>query len=59
MRQAVLVSAVRTPVGKKGGVFKNMVRQELVTPVVQEAIRRANQLQAEPVPGQMLLIPVL
>jgi len=42
MRQAVLVSAVRTPVGKKGGVFKNTVRQELVTPVVQEAIRRAN-----------------
>ena len=42
MRQAVLVSAVRTPVGKKGGVFRNTVRQELVTPVVQEALRRAN-----------------
>ncbi|MBR5322429.1 MAG: thiolase family protein [Clostridia bacterium] len=42
MRQAVLVSAVRTPVGKRGGVFKNLSRQELVTPVIEEAIRRAN-----------------
>ncbi len=42
MRQAVLVSAVRTPVGKRGGVFKNLSRQELVTPVIQEALRRAN-----------------
>jgi len=42
MRNAVLVSAVRTPVGKKGGVFRNLSRQQLVTPVIQEAIRRAN-----------------
>ena len=42
MRQAVLVSAVRTPVGERGGVFKNLSRQELVTPVIKEALRRAN-----------------
>lgn len=41
MRNAVLVSAVRTPVGKKGGVFKTLSRQQLVTPVIQEAVRRA------------------
>ena len=41
MRNAVLVSAVRTPVGKRGGVFKTLSRQQLVTPVVQEAVRRA------------------
>ena len=42
MRNAVLVSAVRTPVGKRGGVFKTIGRQDLVTPVLQEALRRAN-----------------
>ena len=42
MRNAVLVSAVRTPVGKRGGVFKTIGRQDLVTPVIQEALRRAN-----------------
>ena len=42
MRRAVLVSAVRTPVGKRGGVFsRNVTRQDLVTPVVNEAIKRA------------------
>ena len=42
MRRAVLVSAVRTPVGKRGGVFsKNVTRQDLVTPVINEAIKRA------------------
>lgn len=42
MRNAVLVSAVRTPVGKRGGVYKTIGRQDLVTPVIQEALRRAN-----------------
>ena len=42
MRNAVLVSAVRTPVGKRGGVFKTIGRQDLVTPVIHEALRRAN-----------------
>ena len=42
MRRAVLVSAVRTPVGKRGGVFsRNVTRQDLVTPVIQEALKRA------------------
>lgn len=47
MRNAVLVSAVRTPVGKRGGVFKTLSRQQLVTPVVQEAVRRAQIDPAE------------
>ncbi len=42
MRNAVLVSAVRTPVGKMGGVYKTIGRQDLVTPVITEALRRAN-----------------
>ena len=42
MRNAVLVSAVRTPVGKRGGVFKTIGRQDLVTPCIQEALKRAN-----------------
>jgi len=40
MRNAVLVSAVRTPVGKKGGVFKNLKRMDLFVPVIQEALKR-------------------
>ena len=42
MRNAVLVSAVRTPVGKKGGVFKNLKRMDLFVPVIQEALKRIN-----------------
>lgn len=42
MRNAVLVSAVRTPVGKMGGVYKTIGRQDLVTPVIREALKRAN-----------------
>lgn len=41
-RSAVLVSAVRTPVGKKGGVFRNTSRQELIEPCIKEALKRAN-----------------
>ena len=41
MRNAVLVSAVRTPVGKRGGVYKTLHRLDLTTPVVQEALNRA------------------
>ena len=42
MRNAVLVSAVRTPVGKRGGNFKTIQRLDLTTPVVKEALKRAN-----------------
>ena len=42
MRNAVLVSAVRTPVGKRGGVFKSLKRMDLAAPVMKEALRRAS-----------------
>lgn len=48
MRNAVLVSAVRTPVGKRGGVFKTLHRLDLTTPVIQEALNRA-QVKSEEV----------
>ncbi len=41
-KNAVIVSAVRTPVGKRGGVFKTLQRMDLTTPVVTEALKRAN-----------------
>ena len=41
MKNAVLVSAVRTPVGKKGGVFKSIQRMDLLTPCIKEALKRA------------------
>ena len=41
MRNAVLVSAVRTPVGKKGGVFRTIQRMDLLKPCILEAIKRA------------------
>ena len=34
MKNAVIVSAVRTPVGKRGGVYKTLQRLDLTTPVV-------------------------
>ena len=41
MRNAVLVSAVRTPVGKMGGVFKSIDRLDMTDAVIKEAINRA------------------
>ena len=41
MRNAVLVSAVRTPVGKKGGVFRTVQRMDLLKPCILEALKRA------------------
>jgi len=41
MKNAVLVSAVRTPVGKRGGVFKSIQRMDLLKPCILEAIKRA------------------
>ena len=42
MKNAVLVSAVRTPVGKRGGVFKTIQRLDLLKPCILEALKRAN-----------------
>ena len=41
MRNAVLVSTVRTPVGKMGGVFKSIDRLDMTDVVIKEAIARA------------------
>lgn len=41
MKEVVIVSAVRTPVGSFGGVFKNVSAVDLGTVVVKEAISRA------------------
>ena len=41
MKEVVIVSAVRTPVGSFGGVFKNVSAVDLGTVVVKEAIKRA------------------
>ncbi len=48
MRNAVLVSAVRTPVGKRGGAFKTLQRLDLAVPVLKEALNRA-QITSEEV----------
>jgi len=48
MRNAVIVSAVRTAVGKRGGAYKTLHRLDLTTPVVQEALNRA-QVKSEEV----------
>ncbi|MFC4077826.1 thiolase family protein [Salinithrix halophila] len=41
MREVVIVSAVRTPVGKRKGVFRNLHPVELGAIVLEEVIRRA------------------
>ncbi|KAF0226078.1 MAG: acyltransferase [Erysipelotrichaceae bacterium] len=41
MRNAVIISAVRTPIGSFGGVFKSVTAVELGTVVVKEALLRA------------------
>ena len=42
MKKAVIVSAVRTPVGSYGGAFKDVSAVNLGTIAVKEAIKRAN-----------------
>ncbi|MDR7856954.1 acetyl-CoA C-acetyltransferase [Tissierella sp.] len=42
MREVVIVSAVRTPVGAFGGKFKDVPAVQLGTTVVKEALKRAN-----------------
>ena len=41
MKEAVIVSAVRTPVGRFAGALKHMTAEELLTLVIKEAIHRA------------------
>lgn len=42
MKQAVIVSAVRTPIGAYGGAFKDVSAVDLGVAVVKEALKRAN-----------------
>lgn len=42
MREVVIVSAVRTPIGSYGGKFKDVSAVELGTIVAKEALKRAN-----------------
>ncbi|NBI27471.1 thiolase family protein [Chengkuizengella marina] len=42
MRNVVIVSAVRTPIGTFGGAFKDLSPIDLVVPVLQEAVKRSN-----------------
>ncbi|GAA0748314.1 acetyl-CoA C-acetyltransferase [Clostridium oceanicum] len=42
MKNVVIASAVRTPVGKFGGALKNVSAIELETLVIKEALKRAN-----------------
>ncbi|MFE8700296.1 thiolase family protein [Cytobacillus sp. FJAT-54145] len=42
MRNVVITSAVRTPVGSFGGAFKDLLPTDLIVPVIQEAVKRSN-----------------
>ena len=42
MREVVIVSAVRTPIGSFGGALKDVSAVDLGTIVVKEALKRAN-----------------
>ena len=41
MKEVAIVSAVRSPVGKVGGMLANVDPFDLTAPVLNEAIRRA------------------
>jgi acetyl-CoA C-acetyltransferase len=42
MRNVVITSAVRSPIGDFGGVFKDLLPTDLIVPVIQEAVSRSN-----------------
>lgn len=42
MEDAVIISAVRTPIGRYGGVLKDVRPDDLAALVIKEAVRRAN-----------------
>ncbi|WP_078428060.1 thiolase family protein [Alkalihalobacterium alkalinitrilicum] len=46
MREVVVIEAVRTPLGKKGGVFSNIRSDELAASVLKEVVKRAG-IEAE------------
>jgi len=48
-KEVVIVSAVRTPIGDFGGVFRDVSALQLGTTVVEEAVRRAEGLKKEQV----------
>ncbi|SDB90332.1 acetyl-CoA acetyltransferase [Pelagirhabdus alkalitolerans] len=52
MEEVVIVSSVRTPIGKFGGSLKNVTARELGTYTVKEAIKRAN-IQTDDVNGMV------
>ncbi|MCI1945305.1 acetyl-CoA C-acetyltransferase [Clostridium luticellarii] len=57
MRDVVIVSAVRTAIGKFGGTLKNVSAVELGTAVIKEAVKRANikpELVDEVIMGNVL-----
>lgn len=41
MREVVIVSGARTPIGDFGGSFKNLLCSQLVVPVIKEVIKRS------------------
>ncbi|MBO9130388.1 acetyl-CoA C-acetyltransferase [Bacillus sp. 165] len=41
MKNVVIVSAVRSPIGTFGGAFKSLTPTDLMVPVLQEAVKRA------------------
>ena len=41
MNEVVIVSAVRTPIGKHGGSLKTMSAVDLTMPVMQELVKRS------------------
>jgi len=42
LKSVVITSAVRTPIGKLGGIFKNVQPEELTKIVLEEAVKRSN-----------------
>ncbi|KAA0547631.1 thiolase family protein [Bacillus sp. BGMRC 2118] len=42
MRNVVITSAVRSPIGDFGGVFKDLLPTDLIVPVLKEAVSRSN-----------------
>jgi acetyl-CoA C-acetyltransferase len=48
MREVVITSAVRTPIGTFGGAFKDLLPTDLVVPALEEAVRRS-QIEKEEV----------
>ncbi|KKM10074.1 acetyl-CoA acetyltransferase [Clostridiales bacterium PH28_bin88] len=47
MREAVIISATRTPIAKMGGALRSVKPEQLAGLVIKEAVRRANIANAE------------